>query len=182
MWRGIVGKRFSGVEFETYVAGLDFKRWRPDFVVLHNTGVPCLAQRPDGFTAWHMENLAGYYRGQGWSAGPHLFVDQHGIWAFSPLVCPGVHSPSWNACSWGVEMLGDYDHDIFDTGPGAAVRDNAVSALATLHARLGLDSHTLHFHHDDPRTSHRDCPGAHVSKPDIIARVHDEIVRRKAGG
>lgn len=125
-----------------------------------------------------MRNLEHYYRDiQGWSGGPHLFVDDLKIWAFTPLTVPGVHTPSWNSISWGVEMVGDYSAEPF----GEHVRDNTVKALATLHAAIGLDSHTLRFHKDDPRTTHRDCPGKHVNKEDMIQRIHDEIVSHNAG-
>lgn len=142
-WKGIVGRRFLPEEFERYVQGLDFGAWRPHFVVVHNTSAPTLAQRPEGFTHQHMLNLQEFYRDtQGWSAGPHCFVDQNGIWVFTPLTTPGVHSPSWNAVSWGVETLGEYMSEEF----GDPIRRNLVSCLATLHGAMGLDSHTLRFH------------------------------------
>src|SRR5271156_2922591 len=103
-WKGIVGARFSSDDFIAYLQHLAFTAWRPQFVVVHNTGVPNIKQRPTGFTAAQMQNLVTYYRDQmGWSAGPHCFIDQNGIWVFTPLTTSGVHSPSWNSISWGVE-------------------------------------------------------------------------------
>jgi hypothetical protein len=173
-WKPILGRSFTPTEFDRYVAGLELT-WTPKFVVLHNTASPTLAQ-------WHhvpgeerMRNLADYYRHLGWSAGPHLFVADDLIWVFTPLTTPGTHSPSWNAVSWGVEMVGDYDAEPFD----ARVRDNAVSALAALHVKAAIDSHSLHLHREDPKTTHS-CPGRHVDKADMIRRVHEEILRRKA--
>jgi hypothetical protein len=173
-WKGIVGKGFTPAEFAQYVEQCSMEAWKPSFVVLHNTASPTLAQ-------WHqvpggvrMRNLESYYRGLGWSAGPHLFVADDLIWLFTPLTMPGVHSPSWNRVSWGVEMVGDYDVEAFDSGRGAAVRDNAVLALAALHQKAGLDSHTMRLHREDPRTTHA-CPGRHVDKADIIRRVHEAI-------
>src|SRR2546426_9682579 len=129
-----------------YVGGLHFASWRPQFVVLHNTAIPKL-------TDWHrvsgdqrMHNLEAFYRDQqGWSAGPHLFVADDLIWVFTPLTASGVHSPSWNSIAWGVEMVGDFETEDFQDGPGAAVRTNAVSALATLHALAGLDRRAFGF-------------------------------------
>jgi hypothetical protein len=107
-WKDIVGARFSPAEFDNYVRQLVFTTWRPQFVVVHNTGSPTLAERPVGFTPAHIQNLGTYHRdGRGWSAGPHCFVDQNGIWVFTPLTTPGVHSPSWNDKTWGVETLGE---------------------------------------------------------------------------
>jgi rhodanese-related sulfurtransferase len=85
----------------------------------------------------------------------------------------GVHSPSWNSIALGVEMLGDYDKDAFDSGRGAKVRDNAVAAMATLSAVLGLDPNTMRLHREDPATTHA-CPGKNVKKLDVIQRVQEQ--------
>src|SRR5438876_5848600 len=176
-WKGIVGTGFTPQEFATYASSLTFATWRPQFVVLHNTAAPTFAE-------WHavrgvqrMKNLETFYRDtQHWSAGPHLFVADDLIWAFTPLTTPGVHSPSWNSMSWGVEMVGDYNVEPF----GASVRDNTVSALATLHALLGLDPHTLRLHKEDPKTTH-DCPGKHVEKADIVQRILETLAQQHIG-
>ena len=176
-WKGIVGESFSLAEFDRYVAGLAFVSWRPSFVVLHNTASPKLSQ-------WHsvpgeqrMRNLEHYYRDtQHWSAGPHLFVADDKIWVFTPLTVKGVHSPSWNAISWGVEMVGDYGHEALNP----EVYENTISALVTLHAKLGLDSHTLRFHKEDPATTHN-CPGKNVHKDKVIADLHNRLVARYEG-
>lgn len=170
-WKGIVGLSFDKGGFVTYCKSLSWTTWRPSFIVLHNTGVPSLAQRPNGLTSQHIQNLVGYYRDtNGWSAGPHLFIDDHQIWAFTPLTTSGVHSPSWNKVALGIEMLGDYQSEAFDSGRGAAVRKNAVSAIATLSATLGLDPDTMRLHKEDHAT-HHDCPGQHVLKSEVIAEV-----------
>ena len=176
-WTNIVGVGFTAAEFETYVRGLIFDVWRPRFVVLHNTAIPRLSQWHDVAGARRMRNLENFYRNQQqWSAGPHLFVADDLIWVFTPLTARGVHSPSWNSKAWGVEMVGDYSTEPFDGG----VRDNTVSALATLHDALGLDPVTLRLHKEDPRTTH-DCPGKNVGKADIIARVQEALATRSAG-
>lgn len=175
-WTPIVGKAFSADSFRGYAASLNLNAaaWQPSFIVLHNTGAPNLSQRPVGFTAQHMQNLQGFYRDQQkWSAGPHLFVDDKQIWAFTPLTHPGIHSPSWNAVSWGIEMLGDYDVDDFRAGRGAQVRANAVAAMAALLSLRGLpvNDQTIRLHHEDPKTTHHGCPGATVAKPEVLAAV-----------
>jgi hypothetical protein len=176
-WKGIVGKGFTPGAFATYVSTLSFGTWRPQFVVLHNTAVPTFAQWHSVAGEQRVRNLESYYRDtQHWSAGPHLFVADDLIWAFTPLTTSGVHSPSWNSMSWGVEMVGDYNAESF----GAAVRDNSVSALATLHSLLGLDPHTLRLHKEDPKTTH-DCPGRNVEKADIIQRVIDALAQLQTG-
>lgn len=180
-WKGIVGKSFNVTDFDAYCHTLNWTAWRPSFIVLHNTGVPNLSQRPNGFTAQHMKNLEGYYRDkQGWKAGPHLFIDDRAIWVFTPLTVSGVHTPSWNKISLGVEMLGDYASDAFDSGRGLAVRKNTVAALASLSAALGIDIQTMKLHKEDKATTH-DCPGKNVSKATVIKEVQQLIASRHAG-
>lgn len=174
-WKGIVGKSFTPKQFDAYCEGLSWTGWRPSFVVLHNTGVPSLAQRPHGLTETHIRNLEAFYRDtRKWSAGPHLFIDDKQIWVFTPLTTSGVHSPSWNKIALGVEMLGDFETEPFNSGRGAMVRDNTVAALAILSAALGLDPHGLRLHREDLKTTHA-CPGKHVKKLEVIQRVLDKL-------
>jgi hypothetical protein len=176
-WKGIVGRSFSPEAFNAYVAALGPAPNWVKFVVLHNTAEPTIAE-------WHsvegrrrMQNLETYYRETlHWSAGPHLFCADDLIWVFTPLTEPGVHSPSWNRCSLGVEMVGDFSKERFDFGPGRRVRENAVAALAVLHHWANLESHTLKFHKSDPLTTHRDCPGKNVDRAEMIAQVHHAIL------
>jgi len=193
MWRGIVGKSFSPDAFEKYVASLKFGLWRPKFVVVHNTSAPDLktwqgwqARKPPVTDEKWAQNLVGYYRDQQhWQAGPHLFVTPGGILAFSPLTGPGTHSPAWNSISWGVETVGEFEREPF-AGP---VRDNLIAALAILHAAAGLSPlpyqrgvRGLHFHKEDPVTTHKSCPGKNMVKADLVAAVQAEILRRHSGG
>ncbi len=178
-WKGIVGQGFNASDFDSYVSTLDFSAWQPQFVVLHNTALPTLAAWHDVPGQQRMANLEHFYRDQqGWSAGPHLFVADDLIWVFTPLTVSGVHSPSWNAISWGVEMVGDYDVEAF----GPQVSANAVSALASLHCVIGLDPSTLHLHKEDPATTHKNCPGANVNKADIIQAVITAMNNAQSGG
>jgi len=172
MWKGIVGKGFRPDEFRNYVGGLSFSSWRPLFVVLHNTSAPRLSQ-------WHsvpgeqrMKNLESFYRDeQKWSAGPHLFIADDLIWVFTPLTTSGVHSPSWNGVSWGVEMVGEYQEEPFSP----AVKQNTADALAILHSWRGITPDTLKFHKEDPKTTHKTCPGRNVDKADMIALIWDRM-------
>lgn len=181
-WSNIVGRKFSAAEFDAYVRTLKFDAWRPSFVVVHNTSEPTRAlyaqwqarNPPVTMERW-LQNLVGYYRDQqGWSGGPHLFVADDGIGVFTPLTGHGTHTPSWNSVSWGVETVGEFESESFD-GP---VRDNLISALVSLHSAAGLDpaNHKLgvrglHFHKEDVATTHRECPGRHMVKADLVAAV-----------
>ena len=177
-WKGIIGRGFRSQEFIDYMSTLIFSDWRPQFVVVHNTAAPKLSQWHSTPGEQRMKNLEDYYKNkQKWSAGPHLFIADDLIWVFTALTTSGVHSPSWNAISWGVEMVGDFDTEPFNPG----VRENTVDALATLHALRGLDPVTIRFHKEDPKTTHKNCPGKHVDKADLVQRVQERMASRAGG-
>lgn len=177
-WKGIVARAFTSIEFQVYVDTLNFGAWRPSLIVLHNTGAPLLKNWHSVSGHQRMLNLQHYYKEQkGWSAGPHLFIADNRIWVFTPLTTPGVHSPSWNGISWGVEVVGDYSVEVL----GNAVKNNVVDALTTLCLSASLNPLTaLRFHKEDPRTNH-DCPGKNLKKNDIINEVHSRIAHSLAG-
>jgi hypothetical protein len=180
-WKGIAGLTFTPEEFDGYCHSLRWDAWRPSFIVLHNTAVPSLAQRPSGFTRTHIANLEAFYRDkQGWSAGPHLFIDDRQIWVFTRLTVSGIHSPSWNKLAFGVEMLGDYEREAFDQGRGLKVRAHTVCAIATLCAVTGIDPASLKLHREDILTTHA-CPGSKVDKGAVIKEIQDVIVSRHGG-
>jgi len=177
-WKPIVGKSFTPEQFHEYCKYLPFIDWRPKFIVLHNTAVPSLAQRPEGLTLAHIKALESFYRDvQKWSAGPHLFIDDKQIWVFTSLLTPGVHSPSWNKIALGIEMLGDYETESFSEGRGLDVRKNAVSAIATLSEVLHLAPDSLKLHKEDKLTTHN-CPGKNVIKSEVIKEVEDMMHAR----
>jgi N-acetylmuramoyl-L-alanine amidase len=167
-----VGKRFTREEFEKHLKSVVLTTFQPEFVTLHHTALPSLAMRPDGFSDQHLQNLLSFYTGLGWSGAPHIFVDDQGdgIILFQRLDTKGVHARSFNSIAWGIEMLGDYDKEAFDSGRGAKVRDNAMHCLALMNKRLKVGAESIRFHRDDPKTN-KTCPGLLVSKADVISRV-----------
>jgi hypothetical protein len=190
-WKGIVGRSFTPDEFEAYVGGLQFGAWCPRFAVVHNTSVPDTktwegwqTRNPPITDEKWARNLEAYYKGLGWSGCPHLFVTPAGLLVMNPLAMSGTHSPAWNAISWGVETVGEFATDPF-SGP---IKDNLVAALAILHAAAGLQLlpyergvRGLHFHKEDPQTTHKSCPGENMSKEGLIVAVEAEIERRHRG-
>jgi hypothetical protein len=181
-WKKIIGRPFSPDAFDQYCHTLRWTAWRPSSLVVHNTGSPTLVQRPDGLTVHHIKNLETYYRDtQKWKAGPHLFIDDRQIWVFTPLTVSGVHSPSWNKTSIGIELLGNYETESFSKGRGGQVRQQAVATIATLSAVLGMDPATaIKLHREDPLTTHA-CPGKNISKQELIKDVQHLLVARHAG-
>lgn len=166
----IVGAGFTANGFIQYMPVLKFRKWKPQFVVLHQTALPTFAQ-------WH--NVSGTSRlnafanflgiQNGWTRGPHLFIADDSIWVFNDLEKPGIHSPSWNNNSWGVEMVGD-----FSTEPvNPNIEENAVQAVAALFKQLKImpNDSTIRFHSDDPRAHGKICPGKNLSKAIFIKKV-----------
>lgn len=189
----LVGKCFpTAAEFMAYLEGIQFGAWRPRFVTMHHTGAPNLATwrgwqtraKPVSDEQW-MKNLAAYYGNEmKWSAGPHFFFTPNNFCVLSPPTARGVHAVSFNAMSWGVECVGDFDVEKFD----GAVRDKYVEGLACLHLATGLALEPyergvrgLHFHRDDPKTT-KTCPGKGVQKADVIARVKAKMAAMAGDG
>jgi hypothetical protein len=183
MWPA-VKQAFTQEEFRKYVDAQQWTKWRPDKVVWHNTAAPSLAQwiksanqdKANGAVpgSTRIKNLEAYFRdNNGWSGCPHLFVANDYIWVMNPLTAPGVHSPSWNGTSFGIEMIGDYSTEDDDSGAGLAVKNNTIFATAVLCNALGIDpSKQIFLHKQDPKTTH-DCPGHNIAKDkfDMIASV-----------
>lgn len=159
----IVGKRFSPEEFGRYLQGIPDEQmsWIPGNLTMHHTASPSLAQRPapQALTEQHMRNLRSWYHDRlGWSRGPHLFVDDNGIWVFSPITNRGVHAVSFNSSRIGIEMLGNFDVEDPYSGRGLEVTRMSVAAAAALCDRFRFDPGQINGHRDDPRTS-KTCPG-----------------------
>lgn len=185
----IVGKFVTIEQFDAHVASLSFNSWRPSFVVVHNTSAPSLAtyqgwlDHPEKHGNWTHEgwlrNLASYYAGQGWSAGPHAFVCPDGVGLFTPFTQRGTHSPSWNSRSWGIETCGEFETEPFS----GAIKDNLIAVLGILHDKAGfipsdykLGVRGLHLHKEDPNTTHKSCPGKHLLKTELVAAVEAFMV------
>jgi hypothetical protein len=178
-WRGTIGKLIKPEDFAAYVDRLVFHPFLPEVgvkigssppspaIVLHNTAAPNHSQWAGHDVVDRLKNITADYQSKkpAWMGGPHLFIDWHCIWLFTPLWQQGTHSPSWNQTSWGIEMVGDYDKEPFNSGDGALVRDNAALAVAVLLKRLKLKptSDTLRLHKEDHGTTHA-CPGVNVDK------------------
>ncbi len=122
----------SPAAFKSYVATCRWPVWKPKFIVLHNTAEPNLKQWAYGNDGKDHEyqrilNLNRYYKSLGWHSGPHLFISPNLIWVACDLAADGVHASCYNADSLGVEMVGDYSDEAFDSGDGAKVRDLTVA-------------------------------------------------------
>ncbi|WP_061026281.1 N-acetylmuramoyl-L-alanine amidase [Bradyrhizobium sp. CCH5-F6] len=184
-----IGKCFpTAKEFLDYLDTIQFKAWTPRFVTMHHTGGPSLAtwktyahgnrKVPISDAQW-MKNLAAYYGNElGWSAGPHFFFTPDNFCVLSLPEKRGVHAVSFNANSWGVECVGDFDSEPFT--PDLANR--YAEGLACLHVALGINPDPfvfnvrgLHFHRDDPKTT-KTCPGRKVDKAVMAGLVKAKML------
>ena len=172
----ILGQPYSAAakagDFGAYLKTLNFTTWRPSCIVIHHCSEPSLKQRPNGFMPQHMQNLREFYESKNWSAGPHLFIDDHAIWTFSPMTARGVHAVSFNSTAIGIEMLGDYDTEDPWSGRGAHVLSTTAQVVTMLLAKLALTKSAIVFHRDDPKTN-KTCPGKLIRKDAFLELVKE---------
>jgi hypothetical protein len=179
VWKDFNPKQLSKEALRARIEALTWTSWKPTGIVLHNTAAPTLAQWAEAGPRHdaRIQNLENYYEGLGWNGGPHWFVSRDWFDEFNNPLRRGTHSPSFNATHFGIEMVGNYDKEDFNSGGGAQVRDNAVYLMALLCKKFNWDpARVIKFHKEDPKTTH-DCPGKKVVKADIIARVKQELAK-----
>jgi hypothetical protein len=173
VWKDFDGVARTRTETLERINSLKWTDWQPRGITLHNTAAPTLGQWAESGPAHdaRIRNLQYFYEDEkGWHAGPHWFVSRNFINWFSNPLLPGVHSRCFNRTHFGIEMVGDYDSEDFNSGDGALVRDNAVFLIAALNLKFGFNPDDLTFHVECNRDNHA-CPGRKVVKADVIARV-----------
>jgi hypothetical protein len=201
-WPNFDGKPYSRDALAAHINAADFSTWKhkngargkPAFITLHNTSDPTMKL----WLGWSAEkrqqyifNAQQYYQSLGWLGGPHFFVtpqDDICAFGFNDLLSAGTHASCFNNVSIGIEMVGEFDREAFDSGPGAQVADNAIYLLALLHNKIGLtpapyqyNVRGLHFH-VECKADHHDCPGQFVHKPDVVARVTAKMAELSGQG
>lgn len=152
------------------------------FLVVHNTGAPNMAQEDktpdydkDGTGEDdRMRNTAPHYKKWG-GRGPSFFVFNSGkIGLGTVLPAKGVHSPSWNNTSIGIEMVADFRKGVDNpyTEPGLTIVDTTAWLFAAILKKLDLPATnaTIKLHKEDKKTTH-DCPGNLFKKDDFVKRV-----------
>jgi hypothetical protein len=174
--KGLVKRGFTPAQFGVYLrdeVSSKMGAWRPRGAVLHNTDRPRTDEWPGKVKGkvpgtfvtitpeQRLDNMSVHWVAMGFSGCPHLVIAPDGmIWTAWPLWKPGTHSPSYSSTFWGVEMVGNFDVEAFPD----ALRLSTVAALAGLYAMLGHEPSpdTFHFHKEDKKTKHRNCPGKNV--------------------
>lgn len=156
-----VNLALTPAEFAEYVRTYNFGTVPPDSLVLHHTAIPAASWAPAGHPdsywdagEWGMSleqirakrlrqlgNLKRYYHEDlGWTAGPHLVVDNHFIYLMTPMYNIGIHAKWGNSFtqggklhySIGLEVIGNYTKV---TWP-ASVAANVGAAVRALQQRL----------------------------------------------
>lgn len=179
----ILGNNLNLAGFIAYAKAFNFGSVKPSSLVIHHTWSPTKAEWKGTAS---VAALKKYYEGEGWPAGPHLFVAEDGIWLFTPMSDVGIHSDAGNAtwtllgkdytgfrgpfgsklksCSIGIEVVGDYDLEKWS----GATKTNALGAIKCLMSVLGIGTDKVFFHREfSPKT----CPGSSITKDWLFAEL-----------
>lgn len=159
------------IEYLDAVVAKEFLKtvWRPRGVVLHNTGKinwPGVVNGKEITPEQRLDNMSVGWRNAKFKAAPHLVLPPDGlVWLAWPLWKPGTHSPSWNSTFWGIEMVGDFRFE----DPTPELIRTASMAMAGMYRLLGqqVDGNHFKLHKEDPKTTHRDCPGILCGSKDV---------------
>lgn len=143
-------------------------------ITIHHSYIPTRAQ-------WHgritMENTKKFYVDKGWSAGPHLFLAaltptsaNDGIWAGTPLACPGIHAGKCNNDHIGIEVVGNYDIEPWPP----AVAELVYSVTIALMKWAKIPATCVQGHREC--LNNKTCPGKMID----MNTVRAELRRRMA--
>ncbi|OGH90754.1 MAG: hypothetical protein A2507_00915 [Candidatus Magasanikbacteria bacterium RIFOXYD12_FULL_33_17] len=157
----IVNQKLNRSQFTSYANSKNYGSLPPNKLVIHHTWSPSKEE-------WNGQNtvlgLKHYYEGLGWSAGPHLFVAEDGIWLFSDMSRDGIHAGSGNHLSIGIEVVGDYDNQVWC----GETKTNTLHSINTLLKKLNIPDSEIHFHRDYSKKS---CPGNAITKQWVLTEL-----------
>lgn len=129
-------------------------------ICVHHTWKPTRAQWAGQRS---MVSMGEAYEQKGWSAGPHLFLAAltrgpftDGIWAGTPLAVPGVHAGGCNVSHIGVEVVGDYDVEVWP----AKVADLVYGVVLLLMRWGNIPVTQVHGHREC--LQNKSCPGSKI--------------------
>lgn len=171
-----IGREWTTQGLAQYLDEIGPPPWPARAITLHHTGFPDLAMRPQGLTVQHMEGArVEYEQRRGYSAGPHLFVDDTHCLGMSDLHKPGVHAHSYNGHSIGIEVLGNYNEESPFDGRGRSCWQTAIQVSACVLAWLGVPASpfSVHFHrnHEEAQKQGKECPGRRVEKTWVLDQL-----------
>lgn len=171
----ILCKKLTKKQFEKYLEEKKISDPLPNKIVLHHTWKPTIETWKGKTT---IQALKINYEKKGWSAGPHIFVAEDGIWLFTDMNKVGTHAGTGNATwekegidihgyyvagahlknySIGVEVVGNYDEKVWE----GEVLQNTCHCLTQLQKKLNLEIKDIKFHRD---YSPKSCPGNSITR------------------
>lgn len=161
----ILNKKLTLNDFKAYISSFNFAPLNPTKIVLHHTWRPTKDQ-------WQgqksINGIKSFYEGKGWSNGPHLFIAEDGIWLFTPMNKQGIHAGIGNTKSIGIEIVGDYDNEVW-TGK---TKENVLGVVKSLMDKLKITPENIMFHRD---YSSKSCPGKAITKEWVLSQLSPEI-------
>ena len=184
-WKGIVGISNTAEDFDKYCHGVQSTAWRPSSsrctTRARRHSFSARRASPSSISSTSNPTIVMTRNG---APVRILFVDDKQIWVFTPLNLSGVHSPSWNKIAMGVEMLGDYSKEKFDSGRGLKVQQNAVGCRRDTLGRAGTRPR------NNEATQGRSCDRPRLSRQErqqgrlysSRQEPHGRTARRRASG
>jgi hypothetical protein len=159
----IINRCLALQEFREYVKAYYFGSEPANKLVVHHTWKPT---KETWAGQKSIDGLKRYYEKKKWPVGPHLFIAEEGIWLFTPMRQDGIHAAGLNHCSIGIEVVGDYDAEVWSGG----TKTNALGAIKALMDRLLLKDKDIYFHRD---ISPKSCPGRAITKEWLFQELNN---------
>ena len=151
----IINKHLEIKEFKKYIEEKELSRMI-DKIVLHHTS------EEDN----SLNKYKKMYEEKGWKSGPHLFIDEKGVFLFTDINIQGTHANSANEGSIGIEMFGNYD----DKLPQGKIWKNTKEVLKILLKKFNLEIKNIHLHREfNPQKT---CPGKSIDKKWIFSELN----------
>lgn len=160
----IINKKLSLEEFKAYISGFNFSPLNPNKIVVHHSASPTQAQWQGSKS---MLGMKSYYEGKGWPSGPHLYIEENGIWLFTPMNVTGTHAKAGNTMSIGIEVIGNYTSQVWQ----GKTKENVLGVIHSLMDRLKLSDFSIRIHREYSQTQ---CPGAMITREWILDQLNGD--------
>lgn len=114
-----------------------------------------------------MEGMITFYKSKkpAWTAGPHFYRANDGLWVMTPPTIQGIHANAANAFSLGYEVVGNYDNAPHPEPLASLVRQDVAIILKWMRAT----SSTIEGHRKYNKL--KTCPGRAIDIPQFRKEV-----------
>lgn len=161
----IINRKLNLEEFKAYISSFNFAPLNPNKIVVHHSVSPTQAQWKGSSTMLGMKST---YESKGWPSGPHLYIEENGIWLFTPMNETGTHAKAGNTMSIGIEVVGNYTDHKWE----GKTKDNVLGVLRALMGRLNMGEHSIRVHREYAQTQ---CPGNAISREWILEELKKSV-------